>query len=295
MQTFLGVDAGGTRTRLVVTDGDGRVLARGEGGPGNLRRGGARGLAAALRAARASAGLDRPCDAAFLGVAGAATAEERETVRALGLALGLAPVERVGADHDLRVAHAGAFGGAAGIVVIAGTGSSAYGRNEVGAAVRSGVWDHAPDDPGSGFDLGRHLIQAFERALPGAPERASLEALLGAHLAPDARRRLLDREPLARGEIAALAPAVLAAVERGDPAATGALLTGVRDLCVCVRFVHAELGAAVGEVALIGGLTRSPIWRGAFEQALGRILPSARLVPAEAEPVLGAARLAAAL
>ena len=295
MATFLGVDAGGTRTRLVVTDGDGRVLARGEGGPGNLRRAGARGLAAALRAARAAAGLDRPCDAAFLGVAGAATAEEQETVRELAHALGLARADRVGADHDLRVAHAGAFAGGPGIVVIAGTGSSAYGRDAAGASIRSGVWDHAPDDPGSGYDLGRHLIEAFDRAPPGAKERAALERLLAAELAPDAWSRLQDRSPLTRGEVAALAPAVLAAVERGDAQAAGALQTGVRHLCVCVRYVHAELRGATGAVAVAGGLARSPVWYGTFQQTLARILPAARIVPAAEEPVRGAARLAAAL
>jgi N-acetylglucosamine kinase-like BadF-type ATPase len=295
MARYLGVDAGGTRTRLVVIDEAGRELARGEGGPGNLRRAGARGLASALRKARSGAGLDRPCDAAFLGVAGAASAEERETVRELGLALGLAASGRIEADHDLRVAHAGAFGSAPGIVVIAGTGSSAYGRDGAGRALRSGVWDHAPDDPGSGFDLGRHLLAAFSRAAPGAPERVPLEELLRVHLAPDAFARFFDGQPLARDEVARLAPAVLAAAERGEPTAKGALLTGVRQLCTCVRYVHAELGERAAEVALTGGLTSSKTWSDAFAAALGRILPEARLVASRSEPVLGAARLAAAL
>ena len=107
--------------------------------------------------------------------------------------------------------------------------------------------------------------------------------------------RLQDRGPLSRGEVAALAPAVLAAVDRGDLHAEGALLTGVRSLCVCVRFVHAELKGEVRDVAVVGGLAGSPTWRRAFEQALARILPAARLVPPAAEPVLGAALLAAEL
>jgi N-acetylglucosamine kinase-like BadF-type ATPase len=292
MPTYLGIDAGGTRTRLVVIDGDGAVVARGAGGPGNLRRAGPRGLAAALREARATAGLDRPADAAFLGVAGAATPAEHEIVRALGEAVGLAPAGRVRASHDLRVAHAAAFAERPGVVVIAGTGSAAYGRDADGGELRSGVWDHAPDDPGSGYDLGRHALELFHAAPAGSPAYHDLAGFVETHLAPEALRRLYDGGTLARGEVAALAPAVLAAVERGEPTACAALLTGLRHLCVCVRYVRAELPGAGDAVAVVGGMTASEVWMRELAATLARIAPDARIVPAREEPVLGAARLA---
>jgi N-acetylglucosamine kinase-like BadF-type ATPase len=292
MPTYLGVDAGGTRTRLVLIDDTGAILARGEAGPGNLRRGGPRGLSTALRAARAAAGLDRPAGAAFLGVAGAVTPAELELVRALGEAVGLAPAGRVRAGHDLLIAHSGAFGTEPGIVVIAGTGSAAFGRDGAGGELRSGVWDHAPDDPGSGYDLGRHALELFRAAPVGSGARRALEAFVSANLAPDALQRLYDGGALARGEVAALAPAVLAAVERGDEPARAALLTGIRSLCVCIRYVRAELPGAGDAVAVVGGMTGSRTWMRELNATLGRMLPAARLVPAREEPVLGAARLA---
>ena len=88
---------------------------------------------------------------------------------------------------------------------------------------------------------------------------------------------------------------MLAAADRGNHHALNALVTGVRELCLCVRYVHAELKRQVEDVAVVGGLSLSPTWRRTFDAALARILPSACLVPAAAEPVLGAALLAAEL
>jgi len=301
MPSFLGVDAGGTRTKLVLLEGTrdeiarggGVIVARGMGGPGNLRRGGPRALSAALRSARADAGLDRPADAAFVGVAGAATPAEHEIVRALAEAIGLAPAGRVRASHDLRVAHAGAFGEAPGVVLVAGTGSSAFARDADGGELRSGVWDHAPDDPGSGYDLGRHAIELFRAAPVGSTARRELEGFVQAHLAPDALRRLFDGGALGRGEVASLAPAVLAAADRGEGAACAALMTGLRSLCVCVRYVRSELSGAGRDVAVVGGMTRSALWMRELAATLARMQPDARLVDARESAVLGAARLAA--
>ncbi|MEM7305262.1 MAG: BadF/BadG/BcrA/BcrD ATPase family protein [Planctomycetota bacterium] len=304
---YAGVDAGGTRTRLVLIDDQGELRARGEGGPGNLRRVGAAGLAQALTEARDAAGPDLRPAAAFLGVAGASSAEDRAQVAEVAERIELAPAGRIGVDHDLRIAHAAAFDDEPGIVVVAGTGSAAYGRDAHGTAERAGGWGPTLDDPGSAYDLARRALTACVRAADGrGPATELLTALvreLDARDLRDAVRRIEDGR-VSRAQIAALAPHVLAAAERGDGVAQAAVAAGVEELACCAVAVAQRLGpeergpvprgdfTRAPRVALAGGLAVSDAWRDAFEAALADRLPGAAVRVATTEPALGAARLA---
>ena len=124
-------------------------------------------------------------------------------------------------EPDYAVALAGATDGGPGIVVIAGTGSVAYGENGAGEAHRAGAYGYLIDDAGSGYGVGRAALAAVLRAADGTGEDTSLTgrllALLGfasvGDIIPAVYGGSLDR--LA---IAALAPVVAdAAREEGTP------------------------------------------------------------------------------
>src|SRR5690349_22636305 len=57
--------------------------------------------------------------------------------------------------NDGFIALAGATAGEPGLVVIAGTGSFAFGRNAAGKTARAGGWGYIFGDEGSGFDIAR--------------------------------------------------------------------------------------------------------------------------------------------
>jgi len=108
---------------------------------------------------------------------------------------------RVRVISDVEAAHAGALGGAPGVLLLAGTGSIALARDARGRWARAGGLGPLLGDAGSAFAIGRDWLAA--------------EAARG--MAARARARALGPEPVAR--IAALAPAVLARARRGDPPA----------------------------------------------------------------------------
>ncbi len=129
----------GTHTRAVVLDADGRELARAVGpaalaDPMDPRRP-RNQLRRRFESATVAANGTLPCRALWAGIAGAG----RETVRAsIEIALerlGLAEVVSVGSD--VEAAFSDAFDTGPGILLVAGTGSIAWGRNEAGAR---GVW-----------------------------------------------------------------------------------------------------------------------------------------------------------
>jgi glucosamine kinase len=297
----LGVDGGGTRTRAAIVDGAGHFLAIGEGGPSNLHVSGRDAVrdavATAVEAARSAAGIDsHSFDAAFLGHAGVVTPRDHSEIRAIARELALAPDERVGVDHDLRIALAGTLAGASGIVLIAGTGSSCYGRNADGASWRAGGWGPLLDDPGSGYWIGVQGMATVGRGVDGRGPETILQRTLpvALHVADAGELlRLTGVDGLSRERIAALAPLVLDAANEGDEAARAIVARGVDELALMVYAVAQRLWKdRQTMLAMTGGLTERPAFRSAIESAVAHRAPDVRPVPSRLPPVLGAAALA---
>ncbi|WP_310122825.1 BadF/BadG/BcrA/BcrD ATPase family protein [Agrococcus sp. BE272] len=303
MTLVLGVDAGGTSTRAAIADGEGRLLGRSVATAGNLDDGGPSGVAAAVMAATRSAlevtgiGADATFDAVFLGVAGVVSAADRRAVLDALPTAGVAPRERIRIDHDCRVALAGGLAGRPGIVVIAGTGSAAFGVDGGGARWRSGGWGALVGDEGSSYSIAVEALRAVVRAVDGrGPSTALQAAMLGALQVqdPDDLLHRLHLEGLGRAEVAALAPLVVLAAEQGDLVAAMVLDTAAEQLAQMVDAVQRNLRFdGPVEVASVGGLFAAgePI-ASRFREALERRSPSVCMVEPELDPVLGACLLA---
>src|SRR5216684_4483782 len=130
MAFFLGIDGGGSKTTFAVGD-ESVILGRAAApsckiqsvGEEAARAALERGIAGACTAAKISPqDLARVC----IGVAGVSRADIADKLRAILAAITPAAVEVVG---DNVIAMEAAFGGGAGVIVAAGTGSIAHGRN----------------------------------------------------------------------------------------------------------------------------------------------------------------------
>jgi N-acetylmuramic acid 6-phosphate etherase len=230
---LLGVDGGAGHTACWLADESGRIRGRGEAGPCNLGSVGPAvaeaNLAAAVRMATGQAGV-RPQDvaAACLGLAGCDRPAERAALEAMGRRLGLRDPLRI--ENDAVVAWAGACRTRPGVVVLAGTGSIAYGRTGDGRWARAGGWGPLFGDEGSGFALGRLAVAAalLCRALGIAAVEDAVSAI-----------RWHDAEP---ARVAALAPLVLRAAEAGDAVALAIVHDAADTLAEMAGAVLARLG-----------------------------------------------------
>jgi glucosamine kinase len=259
MKLFVGIDGGGTRAVASATDAEGRELARVEGGAGLVRAdeptAGAAALADLAASALRAAGAELPAAGLCCALAGAG---REEVCVALAAALQREAVaERIRITTDADAAFHDAFGTGAGILVIAGTGSIAWGRGEDGRRARAGGWGALLGDEGSGYALGLGALRAAARAHDGRePATTLLDAVL-AHTALPAPESLIAWGASAtKADIAALAPAVFAAAEGGDGAARALVAEGARSLASLVGALHARLApwSEPPEVAFSGGL-----------------------------------------
>ncbi len=224
---YLGVDGGGTKTHALITDAHGALLGEGYAGSSNYHDQGVAGardaIVSAVDGARRAAALSpQPFNAAFLGLGSIVSETDRAVIRGIARELALAPPDRVGVDHDARVALAGGLSGRPGMVLIAGTGSICYGRTADGESWRAGGWGPLLADEGSGYWLGlralRIAAESYDGRLPPGVLTGRVLAALGIAEMDDLMHRVYVAG-LSRAEIAALGPLTLAAAAEGDAAA----------------------------------------------------------------------------
>jgi N-acetylglucosamine kinase-like BadF-type ATPase len=299
----VGIDGGGTTTRAAVLDRSGQLRGVGRGGPSNYddvgEEGARENIDEAVREAQAQAGLEeRPFAAAFLGLAGIVSEEDRTVVRRIAQTLELAAPEHVGAGHDARAALAGALNGRPGVVLIAGTGSSCYGRTVTGESWMAGGWGALLADEGSGYWLGVEAMTAAVRAHDGRGPETVLRRRVEEYLELEDLNKIMHRvyvDGLSRTETAALAPLVFEAARAGDEGAQALLRRGAGELAASVQAVAERLGMAGNgfELARVGGLWQAgAVYAGPFEAAVRERLPRCQFVPTELPPTLGAGLLA---
>ena len=293
---FLGIDGGGTKTSCVVGDAN-SLLGAGTSGGSNVVRVGERqareSLGAAIRQACAAAKVNpaqiqRTC----VGIAGGALAEIAGVVRRLLSEFVSGQIEVVG---DMVIAMEAAFGSGPGVIVIAGTGSIAYGRNSKGETARAGGWGFAISDEGSGHWIGRSAVAACMRDHDEgrAASSALLENIMKAWSVDSREQLVLTANKSA--DFAALAPAVVFAADAGDATARNVLTQAGTELATSAGIVIARLfGNAVAvPVALSGGVfCNSALVRQSVEENIRSAYPQASLNRAVIDPVMGALALA---
>jgi glucosamine kinase len=294
----VGVDGGGSKTRAMVADATGTEIVHVDG-PGSAVRPGeaersADVIATTVRDALAAASMEHVLPKVLcVGVAGVGREAERD---ALWQALASREIaEDVVVHADATIAMDDAFGDGPGVLLIAGTGSVAFGRSPDGTFARCGGWGPVIGDEGSGAWIGRRAINVVVAASDGRePETALTNALLTAAELDDVRDFIPWAAQATPAQFATLAPSVLSAAAAGDLRANALLSIAVEELVVHVRTLARRLFVderAATPVALTGGLlTRGKPLRRRLEQRLRSAVPGAQLRAEDVEPARGAVR-----
>jgi glucosamine kinase len=294
----IGVDGGGTRTRIWVADERGQQLGSAEG-PGSALRPGetdrsADVIVTTTREALASCDMTHVTPKVLcVGVAGAGREPERQALWQALVARDVA--DEIVVHADAAIALDDAFGDGAGILLIAGTGSVAFGRGPTGSASRCGGWGPACGDEGSGAWIGRRALSIVTAS---SDEREAATALVGAILTAaqvNDVHGLVGWAGLATpADLAALAPVVASVADAGDLRATSLLSMASEELVLHVRTLARQLFGderASVPVAFAGGLLSpgGPL-RKRVEHRMKTAVPGAQLRSEEVVPVRGAVR-----
>lgn len=295
---FIGVDGGGSRTRVLVADSEGVALSAAAGDGSAMRPGqAARSAEVINRVVReALAAVEGPpVRALCVGVAGVGRTEERD---ALALALErLEIADDVLVVPDYEVALEDAFGDAPGILMAAGTGSIGCGRGPTGVLARCGGWGPVCGDEGSGAWIGRRALGVVTASHDGREPETSLTApVLAVAGATDLRDLVAWAASAPPADLARLAPVVMEVAATGDLRANSILSMAIEELGLHVRTLARQLFGderAAFNLVLHGGLlTRGSLVRKRLEQRLKSMTPGATVKLADIQGERGAVRLA---
>jgi glucosamine kinase len=296
----LGIDAGGTKTVCLLADDRGMIVSEGRGPGANLHVAGELGVEKVLHELMEQAIGDRGITPAAicLGIAGVDRDAEEQTVRAIMRRIGQR--SRVVVVNDALIALVAGAKDAPGIVIIAGTGSIAYGRSQNGDAARAGGWGHMLGDEGSGYWIGREALGAVMRAADGRGPATALSADVLTHFSiSDVSQlpRIVYDDEQPRTSVAALGPLVQHASMRGDAVASRILERAADELVLAATSVATRL-AMRGDaftVFLAGGVFRVVPWLAdELPRRLVEVAPRCQVQRLDEEPAVGAVWLALA-
>ena len=296
MPLYLGIDAGGTKTDCAVSNGA-ELLGQATGASAKLARvgkeKGRENLQGVIRQASDVAKIaPDEIQHVCIGMAGASLAEAvqwaQQTIREL------IPDSTIYVAGDHVIAHRAAFGPSPGVLVISGTGSIAFGRNQAGETARAGGWGPAVSDEGSAFWVGREAVAEALRSFDLGKNNGLLSTIANYwKVAPEEVIRVANVSELRFPE---LAGPIVEAAERGDAEACAIADRAGKALAKLGSAVIHRLWPQGGivPVALSGGVLQgSALVRQAFKEEMKIQQPQAAVSFAYVRPVLGALEIAA--
>ncbi|MGD0907814.1 MAG: BadF/BadG/BcrA/BcrD ATPase family protein [Candidatus Acidiferrales bacterium] len=298
----IGIDGGGTKTDCVLLNADGAVVGEGRGGPANPLRVGYEAAfgsisEAAAKALKSSHLRTGDVTSVCAGIAGAG---QRSTVRRTMVFLTHEfprAIARVATDYEIALETAAGSG--PGVILVAGTGSVAYGRNAGGQTARAGGYGPWIGDEGSAFEIGRRAVAAVARTrdhdAPVTLLAEMISSVLGCPDWDDLMQRIMKNPDDVFPKVF---PVVAEAANADDSTAKEILFTAAIGLGNIAMVVVRRLGLKEQEFPLVkcgGVFGRSTMLDALLDSVLVSGALKAKISRLEVSPALGAARMAARL
>jgi N-acetylglucosamine kinase-like BadF-type ATPase len=303
-QLVVGLDGGGTKTEAILADPSGTILCQKTGGPSNFQILGVEKAATVILDLVQQCSAEANCQAGDIavvvaGLTGAGREADRnrmldavrEEMKRRDLSF-----ERVIIESDARIALEGAFGGAAGIILIGGTGSIAFGKGHDGSIYRVGGWGRILGDEGSGYAIGREGLNAVTRQLDGRIRSTILTTLVGQKFGLTSQEKIIQAVYKEQFDVASIAPLVIHGASQHDLECERILNKATFELTEHVRALLLKIEAASRgrarqkiPLAFIGGLlANDTLLRKIVHHRITFSLPQISIVEPESSPAQGA-------
>ncbi len=300
-QLYLGVDGGGTKSHIALMNDAREVLSEGVSGPSNPLRVGVEtavgNILKAVNDACDEGGVSRgDIVGATLGLAGVRRADLKQRVRESFIQR--LRIKRTVVVTDAEIALYATTLGAAGIVVIAGTGSVCIGKNGKGEMAISGGWGPLAGDEGGGVGIAQTALHSVAKASDGRGIPTSLSKSASEYFRASGPENLIVAiysPQVDNTRIAGFAKFVVEAAQKGDAVAMDIVAEAGTELGLAACAVIERLGlkknkipvGCVGSVFKAGSLLTEPMLA-----IINTIAPKAYLTEPQMPPAHAAALMA---
>ncbi len=301
MEYLLGFDCGGTKTECAAADIKGHILKTFTGDAANI-------LAAGMdKAAQSILTLLRICQSELrfdysdiiyivIGAAGAGRKEDAERFKKF--LFDIFDAEKINIKNltvvsDVQIALKGAFPNSAGAILIAGTGSIIYGKDEQDNYFRVGGFGRLIGDEGSGYSIGRKALKATAKYLDGRSSKTLLVDLVLNEFKIKSSDDLINKIYKENFDIASAAKTVITAAEKGDETALSILSEESDEMLLKIKTIAEKMNAENLKLSFTGGLIANEnVYSKMLEEKIHSSLPNVKIVTPLYPPVEGAVLLA---
>lgn len=283
---ILGIDGGGSKTDFLLCDTELNEVARLVAGRSNPNDIGIEQTTALICENTQKLLLDNNIDkssvvAVFAGIAGITSDVYAKPVESV--LKSVLPEAKSEVSHDGINVLYGAFPFSDGVSIICGTGSSCFVKKN-GNIYRIGGYGSF-DLCGNGYEIGRSAIAHALKTADGRDKRGILEQLLEKKLGTDAITALDRLVLMTKDEIAAFAPTVFEAAEKGDKTAMMIIFENISYIAELIDRASLYFEGDLS-VALAGGILKAEM---AFNMLEGMVDSRVNLIKSERAPSFGAA------
>jgi len=299
MSRFVGINAGGSKTDFVLTDFDLNIFYSSSANPCNMKKEGtgkAIELLESIINKILSEGKAKPDEITGIcaGFAGGGRAAEADAVKngvqlLLKDKFGIEP--QVIVTTDALITLEGAFSGKEGVVLIAGTGSILYAKDNRDIFHRAGGFGRIIGDEGSGYSIGRKGLAAAAKCFDSRAKENVLTRLLKERYLVDSSEALIRKIYEEGFEASEFAPLVIGGAESGDEVCVKIADEESDELVLHLKAVKNYFGASF-RLCLSGGIiTTENYFAGLVKEKIKSRFPAVEIIEPEMSPELGAALL----
>jgi len=296
----MGLDGGGTKTLLRLTDINKNVLFEAQGGPANICTNAIEIVTENITslihdcfAKVAEAELVAVC----IGAAG--VVESQNTYFFEELLFKLTKCKNIIVRNDAYAALYANLDTKPGLTITAGTGSFCLGKNAKGDMAKVGGWGHLFSDEGSAYYMATLALSRICKAFDGIEKPTKLTALFLQKLECKGFEEMITKVYLFKDkkEIAALSTLVETAAQDGDEAALDIIDKTAKELCTMCREVieMLKLHEAPFSIVLNGSvLIKNQLVKNEFSELVKKEYKHCEIMDAVFDPAWGAINIALA-
>ena len=301
MKYLIGMDGGGTKTKCILTDINLKPIYETNGGPSNFLVIGTEKVSETILnlisdIATCQNISPTEIESIVLGTTGGGRRSDAEILESQivkDASQKSIAINKFRVESDARIALEGAFSGKTGSILIAGTGSIMFGKDENGEIHRVGGFGRFIGDEGSGYRIGRIALNAVARYFDGRAIQTKIADLLEQEFSISSSEELITEVYRNNFNIAAVAPLVFDAAESGDKVAQRILEDEANELLLHISAMKIKLDSALLKVSLIGSLlTKANYFSYLFNEMVVRRFNDVKIKEAENSPEFGATLLA---
>ncbi|MBS3945398.1 MAG: hypothetical protein KGZ42_07865 [Melioribacter sp.] len=296
MEYYIGIDGGGTKTRCILTDENLNIIKSSEGKASNPLITGFDIAASRIISLIKNVSGSKKISLCVIGTAGVGRKNNsdlllksiRKSARIKNI-----PIPLIKILTDIEITFEGAFSGNTGAILIAGTGSILFAKDEKNNFLRVGGFGRLTGDEGSGYSIGRKALSSISKSFDGRKKSTALSKVFSSKYKVNESNQLISLIHSPKFNIAEIAKLVLTLADKGNSECIQILNEEIEELILHIRALTRRIKSEKINLCLQGSLlSKSNYYSRKLKAQIKKNFPEIKIIKAKYPPEIGAVFIA---